>query len=208
MRALTILAMLCMAACGFEPLQGQAYRSSLTADLSSIAVSVSGSSLNNGNTNAVIIPRRYGELLKAEIEDSVNPNATQSTKQFDLTITFTESDIALFVNPDGTASRGNLDYLTSYSLRRIADGKVVASGSIRRVSSYNSSPTADFASYISIEDARKRAMQELAQDYKLRLAALLPTLNDSKASIIEAKPEAPKLELQPLQRYEVIPPRN
>ena len=76
------------------------------------------------------------------------------------------------------------------------------------MSSYNSSPTADFASYISIEDARKRAMQELAQDYKLRLAALLPTLNDSKASIIETKPEAPKLELQPLQRYEIIPPRN
>lgn len=208
MRALSIFAMLCMAACGFQPLQGQAYRSSLTADLSSIAVSVSGSSLNNGNTNAVTIPRRYGELLKAEIEDSVNPKAAQSTKQFDLTISFTESDISLFVNPDGTASRGNLDYLTSYSLRRIVDGKVVASGSIRRVSSYNSSPTADFASYISIEDARKRAMQELAQDYKLRLAALLPTLNDSKASIIETKPEAPKLELQPLQRYEVIPPRN
>lgn len=201
---LLLTSMLILSACGFEPLQGQAYRAKLSVDLSAVTVNVAGTSLNAGNVNTVTIPRRYGELLKAEIEDNVNPKSVASSKQFALDIAFTESDISLFVNADGTASRGDLNYTSTYTIRRFADSKPVASGTIRRISSYNSSPTADFASYVSIEDARKRGMMELAQDYKLRLASLLPTLNSVDATAIEPKPEAPDLELQPVRHYETL----
>lgn len=206
-RAVALLGgLLVLAGCGFTPLHGQHYRDTLSVDLSSVRVGVTGSAVTV--TGSSIIPRRYIELLKSEIEDSSNPQGLASEKLFALTITFFESDVALFVNPDGTASRGDLVYTSSYGVTRLSDGKPVASGSIRRVSSYNSSPTADFASYVSIEDARKRGIRELAEDYKLRLATLLPVLNNPKASAIEPPPSEKLPVLQPVYDYETLRPRN
>ena len=96
-----------------------------------------------------------------------------------------------------TASRGDLLYNSTYTITRRRDGKVVATGTLQGTSSYNSSPTADYASYVSIENARKQGVTELAQAYKLRLAALLPTLNDPTASAIVAPAVGPSTELQP-----------
>ena len=197
-----LTSMLILSACGFEPLHGQAYRETLTVDLSSVRVNVAGSSI--APTSKSVLPRRYAELLKAQIEDKANPRNVPSEKRYMLDISFTENDLALFVNPDGTASRGDLNYASTYSLKRLSDGKIVASGSILRISSYNSSPTADFASYVSIEDARKRGINELAEDYTLRLATLLPTLNMPDGTALEPTPKAPIPELQPVRTYETI----
>ncbi len=201
---LVSLVCLLVSACGFEPLHADAQRQGRSVDLANIQITVSANAAAVGNRRSSIIPRRYLELLKVEIEDNVNPHAQRGEKRFALDVSFSENDIALFVNPDGTASRGDLNYTSSYAIKRLSDGVVVASGSLVRVSSYNSSPTADFASYVSIEDARKRGILELAQDYKLRLATLLPTLNDPKANAIEPKPVAPAPALQPVRNYETL----
>lgn len=201
-RFLAISLVFFLSACGFQPLHGQAYRETLTVDLSSVRVSVTGSSI--AVTSKSVLPRRYGELLKAQIEDKTNPRNAPTEKRFVLDISFTENDLALFVNPDGTASRGDLNYASTYSLKRLSDNKVVATGAILRVSSYNSSPTADFASYVSIEDARKRGIRELAEDYTLRLATLLPTLNMPDGTAITPTPQVPIPELQPVRTYETI----
>jgi hypothetical protein len=204
---LATVVVLCTAtACGFTPLHGQAYKQAQTIDLSAVTVEVSGSNITPTATTTNI-PRRYSELLRAEIEDQVNPMANSQAKQFKLTIAFSELQTYLFVNPDGTASRGDLVYDTNYQITRLADAKMVANGSLRSVSSYNTSPTADYASYVSIEDARKRAMLELAQQYKLRLAGLLPTLNDPKAEAIAKTPSALSPELQPMKTHETLRPR-
>ncbi|MBX9726777.1 MAG: hypothetical protein K2X09_05890 [Rickettsiales bacterium] len=201
-RFLAISLVLFLSACGFQPLHGQAYRETLTVDLSSVGVNVVGSSI--AATSRSVLPRRYAQLLKAQIEDKANPRNVPSEKRYMLDVSFTENDLALFVNPDGTASRGDLNYASNYSLKRLSDGKIVASGSILRISSYNSSPTADFASYVSIEDARKRGINELAEDYTLRLATLLPTLNMPDGTAIAPVPQAPIPELQPVRIYETI----
>lgn len=180
----TTLLILC--ACGFKALHGQEYQESLAVDLSSFSITVDGGSIAVNATS--LLSARYSELLKAEILDKTNPLNTTHEKQFKLEITFTENDVPLFVNPDGTASRGDLVYNSTYRITRLADATLVASGTLNRTSSYNSSPTADYASYVSIQDARRRGIVELAQDYKFRLAALLPTLNDPEASAIEKKP--------------------
>lgn len=179
-----------LSACGFEPLYSQHYRSTLTVDLSSILVDVGGSGSDSGG--------RYGELLKAEIEDQVNPRKDRALKQFRLVISYKQEENALFVNPDGTSSRGDLIFISSYTLTRLKDSKQIASGTLRRISSYNTAPQADYATYVSMEDARKRGIIELAQDYKLRLAALLPTLNDPVATALEVKPTTPNAELHPI----------
>lgn len=187
-------------ACGFTPLHGQTYREANSVDLSSLIIEVAGV---NATANATsVLPRRYGELLEAEIRDRVDPGAVHQAKQFTLTINFSETESSLFVNPDGTASRGDLIYDSHYTITRIADSKQVASGTIQRISSYNTAPTAEYTSYVARETARKRGMIELAQEYKLRMATLLPTLNNPEATAVEAQPDKNLPELQKQRPYE------
>ncbi len=192
-RSLLVLCTLLLSACGFHALHGQAYREKLTVDLSAIAITVAGNATSISNSlsssSSSTVPRRYGELLKAEIQDRVNPANDASEKLFTLAITYSETDVSLFVRPDGTASRGNMVYNSTYTITRNADQKKVAGGSLSSTSSYNTSQTADYATYVSIEDARKRAVLDLAETYKLRLATLLPTLNNSEGLAVESTPD-------------------
>lgn len=201
-----ITCMLALASCGFEPLHGEAYRASLAVDLSSMNVVVKGSSGNVATNSVATVPTRYGELLKAEIDDRTSPMGDASEKLFTLAIDYSETDAVLFVNPDGTASRGDLVYTSTYIITRRIDAEVVATGTLRRTSSYNTSPTATYAGYVAREDARKRGILELAQDYKLRLATLLPTLNNPKAKVIGKRSNEQLPELQPVRNYETLRP--
>jgi LPS-assembly lipoprotein len=157
--ALLLAALLALAACGFQPVHSKSYRAQQAIDLSAVSVRVD-------NT-------RLGQLLKAEIEQGTNPDYTRDSRVYTLAITLTERDIYLFVNPDGTAGRGDVEFRSEYRLLRNSDQKVLQTGTISRVSSYNISNSADYATYVSEEDARKRGIIELGQDYKLRLSNLL-----------------------------------
>lgn len=199
-RRTSLVALFFLAACGFKALHGQEYRQALKVDLSALTIVVEGTKNAVGVTTATI-PRRYSELLEAEIADGVNPAGVHSEKRFRLQINFVEDEAVQFVKPDGTASRGDLVYTSNYTVIRLADMVAVADGNIQRISSYNTSPTADYASYVSLEDARKRGITELAQDYKLRLAALLPVMNDPKAGERKAAPTEAIPELKPV-RYD------
>jgi hypothetical protein len=174
----SIILLLLLTACGFQPLEGRSYRESNATNISMVQIETARD--------------HYPQLLKAEIEDQINPDYQHVEKLYRMNITFTETDIALFINPDGTSSRGDFQYSSKYTLTRIADSKVITSGTMMRVSSYNTSLNADYASYVSREDARKRGILELAQDYKLRLANLISTLNHPNATqptVPVAKPE-------------------
>lgn len=154
-----------LTACGFQPLHGKAYREQQGIDLSALTVQVDNS--------------RRGQLLEAELSDAINPDFVRAEKLYRLSINLKEVDIPLFINPDGTSARGDIRLDSTYQLVRLADNAVVHSGSIQRISSYNTSDRAaeGYASYISVEDAKKRSTIELAQDYKLRMANLLTRLN-------------------------------
>jgi hypothetical protein len=162
---LLILLPLVLSACGFKPLHSTEYRAQQAIDLSSLVITVD-------NT-------RRGQLLEAELRDAVNPDYTRQEKLYKLSIKLKELDIPLFINPDGTSSRGDIQLESTYVLTRILDSRQVADGKIARISSYNTSDQASqgYASYISVEDAKKRGVIELAEDYKLRMANLLAKLN-------------------------------
>jgi hypothetical protein len=199
-----IIMQLALASCGFTPLHSADYRAQQAVNLSSVRVLAVGSASENTTSVVATMDRRYSELLTAEIESQVNPTSLAAEKLFTLAITFNEVDTANFVKPDGTASRGDLNYTSTYIITRIRDRKAVATGTLSRVSTYNTSPSADYASYVSIDDARKRGILELAQDYKLRLAALLPKLNNPDAKA--AEPVAPETSpvLQPMRAHETL----
>lgn len=163
--ALILALVLCLSACGFQPLHGRAYRDSQAIDLSALSVRVDNS--------------RRGQLLEAEITDAVNPDYQLAEKRYTLDIDLIERDIPLFINPDGTSARGDIQWTSTYVLTRLQDGVVMDEGTISRISSYNTSDQAQegYASYVSVEDAKKRGIIELAQDYKLRMANLLSKLS-------------------------------
>jgi LPS-assembly lipoprotein len=153
------IALLALGACGFEPMHGRAYQQrTIEGELAAVMV----------DTPTGIL----GELLRAEIEDAVNPEYQNAPPRYRLKIDLLEQEIPLFVNIDGTANRGEMRYTSSYVLTRLSDNSIIHQGTVRRVGSYNSAQTADYAAYVSKEDAKKRAVIELAQDYKLRLANL------------------------------------
>jgi len=164
---LIVAALLALTACGFRPVHGQAYQSEQTANLAAVSVQVNKT--------------RMGQLLEAEIADGINPDAHRNEKLYRLSINVTERDIYLFINPDGTAGRGDVELDSAYTLTRLIDGKILQRGKIKRVGSYNISETADYATFVSEEDARKRAVIELAQDYRLRLGNLLARLEAGAA---------------------------
>ena len=175
-----LFTLIALNACGFTPVHGTAAHQSMQVNLSTVQIDVDGS--------------RVGQLLKAEIQDQVNPATQQAQKKYSLKIAFSETESPVFINPDGTSGRGDLQFLSSYTLTRLSDGIVIGRGTIQRVSSYNTSINADYASFVSQEDARRRAILELAQDYKLRLTNLLPTLNDPHAGEVKVPlPEKPSL---------------
>ena len=142
--------------------------------------------MNLSQVDIVTDNSRVGQLLKAEIRDQVNPGMAHDPVRYRLNIALTERDIPLFINRDGTSSRGDWRYTSVYSLTRLADAKPVAQGTLERIASYNASQNADYASFVSLEDAKIRAITELAQDYKLRLANLLPVLNNPNAAEVKA----------------------
>lgn len=163
-RTLLLAALLALAACGFRPVHGSEYQAQQNNSLAAVQVEVDTT--------------RLGQLLKAEIENGVNPDYRRAEKLYTLAIALSETDAYLFINPDGTAGRGDVQLSSTYTLRRTLDGAVVKTGRLNRVSSYNISETADYATYVSQEDARKRGIVELAQDYKLRLSNLMAGLNE------------------------------
>ncbi len=162
-----ILTLFALTACGFTPVHSTETRAALNTQIESVAIIT--------NSTAA------GQLLKAEIEDQINPTAQGAEKPFTLTITLTEGEVGLFVNPDGTSGRGDYQINSAYTLTRTHDGKLIDSGQLSRVSSFNNALTADFSTFISREDAKKRGIIELAHDYQLRLANLVPKLNDPNA---------------------------
>lgn len=166
MRYLSLICVLALAAaCGFQPLHSRAYREQQSIDLSSLMVTVDNS--------------RHGQLLEAEISDAINPDYQRAAKLYHLAIAVKENDVPLFIKPDGTSARGDIQLTSTFRLTRLADNALVNSGTIHRVSSYNTSDQAaeGYASFVSVADAKKRAVLELAQDYKLRMANVLSKLS-------------------------------
>lgn len=151
---------LLVAGCGFRPVYGKQYQSERNAIASAQLAEIEVT----GDTS------RLNQLFQEELRDRLNPEHVAIEKRYRLHVAINEMNIPLFVAPDGTYGRGNLQYTLSYGLTRNEDGKQVDNGQLKRVSSYAASETnAIYASYVAQDDARKRGVIELANDLAMRL---------------------------------------
>lgn len=153
-------ALLCIiSACGLHPVYSASYQAKQASSNASLA-----------QVEVVTDNSRLGQLLKAETEDRLNPTALSVAKTYRLSLAIAQTNIPLFVAPDGTYGRGNIEFNVSYSLIRLSDNQLIDKGSIKRVSSYSAAEQAAiYATFVTEEDARKRGIIELAHDLQLRV---------------------------------------
>lgn len=153
-----------VAACGFEPL----YRSEgatiedqkVLSDLAGIEIETQGGLL--------------GAQFKRDLQDRLNPGkviAANATYRLSMDLSTREEPVA--VARDGSISRYNIFMETYFRLMRKKDNKLVLEGRFQRVTSYAVQANAYYSTHVSRNDAIRRAITELAEEYRQRLSAFI-----------------------------------
>lgn len=145
-----------LAACGFRPLYGTDSAGSSVADqLAMVRIAP--------------LRERNGQILHNLLRDRLNPYGQPVEPAYQLSITVSQVAEETGIRRDETASRAVLTLYASYSLQD-AQGAVLTQGLARSSSGYNILDSS-YASSVARRDAEERALTELAEDLKLRLAS-------------------------------------
>jgi hypothetical protein len=159
MRALLLCSFLLVTACGFRPVYEQHSGRLDTSDV------VHGLS--------VITPEGWeGDRLKSAIEDEFQISGNPDPR-YRLVAGLNVVSEPFIIEPDGLASRYTMRLSSPWQLYRASDNKLLKDGMIRRDVSYNVSENADYATFVSQEDAIQRGIQEIAGLYGMQIPALL-----------------------------------
>lgn len=153
--------LLFLPACGFQAIYGKSDDTNIEIGtyLASTTVTTRGSG-------------ELGNQLKNTIEDRLNPTAATSLygKAFNLEVRVTAPRTPLGIGRSGAISRYDVTLQSSYVLTDAETREVLDKGVItRRVSFFNADEK--FASYAAEKDAIDRGINELGEDYKMRLAS-------------------------------------
>jgi LPS-assembly lipoprotein len=151
---------LVLANCGYRPLYGERGPDevSVADELALIRIEA--------------IPDRIGQQMYNMLRERLTPYGKPGQPKYALSIVLQETRETLFLERDETATRANLTLRANFTLRRLADGEVVASGVSRAVSSYDILAS-QFASVVSEEDARLRGARAVSDNIRVRLALAL-----------------------------------
>lgn len=114
-----------------------------------------------------------GQQLQANLEDQLNPGGVPAQPLYSLSVQVASGTGGIGVARDGTISRYNVALDSSYVLTRLSDRKIIQTGNIRHVSSFNNQVNQYYSTYIAEKDAMKRGLTELAELYRQRLGVLL-----------------------------------
>ena len=158
--AAAVILLLCLSACGFEPLYATRDGRSAAGDLAEIRINA--------------IPDRVGQQLRNELLDRLTPRGPAPRQLYALDIKVSESRSELDLRRDTTSTFAKLDLTADFRLIEIATGKVVLSGQSKFASSYNLLRQT-FANISAAEDARARGAREISDDLRLRLADFMAT---------------------------------
>ncbi len=161
-RPQTLLAILALGAslalggCGFRPLYGETPEGTSSFDsLETVQIAA--------------LPDRTGQRLHNLLRDRINPRGQPNQPEYVLRVSLSERTEALAIDEDETATRANLELSANFTLTRLDGKEVVFRGRSNSVNSYNIVDS-QFATFVSERDARDRALRELSEDIRLRLA--------------------------------------
>jgi LPS-assembly lipoprotein len=162
--SLVALAAVALAAsgCGYKPVYGEQSAATVGdgARASLASVRVSG------------IADRRGQLLRNYLLDRMTPRGEPAVPRYVLAVTTTETTRTTDSRPDGTATRADIIVVARYNLRDATTDLLVFSERSEAVATFNLL-TARFASVASEDEARRRAMEQLADQISVQISLFL-----------------------------------
>lgn len=112
---------------------------------------------------------RTAQQLRNALLDLLTPRGTPERPRYLLTYTINESVGSVFITRSEEITRSNLHLSASFTLRDYQTGKRIYSGSAASQASFNQT-VADYANLIAEKNARERALREVAEQMRIRLA--------------------------------------
>jgi LPS-assembly lipoprotein len=153
-----VLALALLTGCGFQPLYAEREGRSASEELAAVKIEP--------------LPDRSGQLLYNALRDGLNPLGRPASPDYLLRITLEESSEELALRTDETATRVNVTWRAAFALFPIEGKEPVYQGVSRTITAFNvlDSP---YATLTSSEDARARALNDIAREIRSRLAVFL-----------------------------------
>ena len=148
--------------CGYRPVYGD--QSAATVGDSSRA--------SLASVKVAGIADRRGQLLRNYLLDRMTPRGEPSVPRYVLAVTTTETSRTTDSRPDGTATRADIIVVARYNLRDATTDLLVFSERSEAVATYNLL-TARFASVASEDEARRRAVELLADQIAVQVSLFL-----------------------------------
>ena len=146
-----------LGACGFEPLYARDEASGTGAQDQLAQVRIAP------------IPDRIGQELHNLLRDRLNPKGQPRKPDYNLQITLSEQTEELGIRKDETATRANLKVFANFVLFDARTNQTLLIGRSRSFNSYNILES-QFATLFSEADARSRALREISDEIRNRLA--------------------------------------
>jgi LPS-assembly lipoprotein len=146
---------LLLAGCGFRPLYAPAEPATINPQLATIQVAQ--------------VPDRIGQVLTIALRDSFNPSGASVEPRYRLLTTLSTTRREVAIRRDGTASRAEVAVNAAYRLIDLGNGMVAMTGAARSASSVDLVVN-EYANLVAEQDARIRAIQEIALQIQTRCA--------------------------------------
>lgn len=157
-----MLLALAAGACGFQPLYGTKDEVPMSQELALVDIAP--------------IKDRIGQELRSRLLDALTPKGAPDKPRYSLSVLLTETIEQTAVQKTAFATRANMTVTANFTLTDLRAPKVKDrrqfGGSAQVVSSYNIL-NSTFATLAAENEARSRAVAEIAEDIRVRLAIWL-----------------------------------
>lgn len=154
--------LLALGACGFQPLYGTKDEVPMSQELALVDIAP--------------IKDRIGQELRSRLLDALTPKGAPDRPRYSLSVLLTESIAQTAVQKTAFATRANMTVSASFTLTDLrapkAEDRRKFGGSTQVVSSYNIL-NSTFATLAAENEARSRAVAEIAEEIRIRLALWL-----------------------------------
>ena len=172
-RAAGLVAMLLVAGlvpggCGFRTLYGSGQPGSISSNLSQIRISP--------------IADRRGQMLRNELVERLTPKGPPRSPRWRLDVRLDESYENTGILKNESVTRVNMRLVATYALVDMKADKTVMVRSTRSLASYNV-PLSEFATVVGQRDAEARAISEVADEIRTRIAIFLDQAAAGQADV-------------------------
>ena len=153
-----VVALGAMNGCGFRPLYGRSGGVDLSDTLASVEIGP--------------IKDRVGQQIRNALLDGLAPRGPMADQQYRLNVEANEGIASLAVQKSADATRADLTLSANYQLYDLKTGQQLYQGTSRAISSFNIL-NSEFATLMAEKGARDRAVKQLSDDIRLKVAIFL-----------------------------------